>query len=363
VATNVKVYFCDLIVLGSGARTKTRIGCYDSTCLREPTCPATLNAKIAEEFSASLTATSFAESYNHDYLGDVTSSLNGWDVTPFTLSYSYNRAGRLTGMTSSFSDSNHPATLFSGAHYNAAGSFASATLDGGVINESRSYDSRLRLNGISDSAISTTFFSLSVPTNGYAPNSNMLSVSDTVTNSQQNWSEQRSWTYGYDDFNRLSAANESDNMTGQAAYSYAYDRFGNRWQQNGPSSMMLTFSGNNNRIDAANGVSYDAAGNVIGYHPPAGDTFSYAYDSENRLKSVTDQTTGNQTCYTYDANGRRVERTYNCGTGNAYSRDFLYDLDGQLISQVEGGKCLGSWRRLCRWPPARYIRVGWKRVL
>src|SRR4029077_14285113 len=26
----------------------------------------------------------------------------------------------------------------------------------------------------------------------------------------------------------------------------------------------------------------------------------------------------------------------NCGTGNAYSRDFLYDLDGQLISQVEG---------------------------
>lgn len=164
----------------------------------------------------------------------------------------------------------------------------------------------------------------------------MLSVSDTVTNSQQNWSEQRTWGYSYDDFNRLSAANESDNITGQANYSYAYDRFGNRWQQNGPSSMMLSFSGNNNRIDAANGVSYDAVGNVIGYHPPAGDTFSYAYDAENRLTSVTDQTTGNQTCYTYDANGQRVERTYNCGTNNSYSRDFIYDLGGHQISQVEG---------------------------
>jgi YD repeat-containing protein len=164
----------------------------------------------------------------------------------------------------------------------------------------------------------------------------MLSVSDTVTNSQQNWSEHRSWSYSYDDFNRLSAANQSDNLAGPAAYSYAYDRFGNRWQQNGPSSMMLTFSGNNNRIDAANGVSYDAAGNVIGYHPPAGDTFSYAYDAENRLASVTDQTTGNKTCYTYDANGRRVERTYNCGTIYAYGRDFLYDLNGHLTSQVEG---------------------------
>jgi YD repeat-containing protein len=255
--------------------------------------------------------TNWTLNYSYDFLGDVTSSMNGWDVTPFTLSYSYNRAGRLTGMTSSFSDSNHPATLFSGAHYNAAGSFASATLDGGVINESRSYDSRLRLNGIGDSAIGTTFFSLSVPTNGYAPNSNMLNVTDTVTNSQQNWSEQRTWTYTYDDFNRLITANETDNLAGPAAYSYAYDRFGNRWQQNGPNSMMLTFSGNNNQIDAANGVSYDAAGNVIGYHPPAGDTFSYAYDAENRLKSVTDQTTGNQTCYTYDAFGRRVERTYN----------------------------------------------------
>jgi RHS repeat-associated protein len=281
-------------------------------------------------------STTFAENYNYDFVGDVTSSLNGEDVTPFTLNYSYNRVGLLTGITSSLSDSNHPGTLLSGAHYNALGSPSSATLNGGIVSESRSYDARLRLSGITNSALSTTFYSLSVPTNGYAPNSNMLSFNDTITDSGQSWSFQTTWTYGYDDFNRVSAANESDTQGGQAAYSYGYDRFGNRWQQNGPASMMLTFSGNNNRIDAANGVSYDAPGNVIGYHPPAGDTFSYAYDAENRLTSVTDQTTANKTCYTYDANGRRVERTYNCGTINAYGRDFLYDLDGHQVSQVEG---------------------------
>lgn len=35
VATNVKSTSVILTVLGSAARTKTRIGCYDSTCLRE----------------------------------------------------------------------------------------------------------------------------------------------------------------------------------------------------------------------------------------------------------------------------------------------------------------------------------------
>ena len=51
-------------------------------------------------------------------------------------------------------------------------------------------------------------------------------------------------------------------------------RFGNRWQQNGPHTMLLTFSGNNNRID---GYSYDSAGNLIG-----DGTHTYTYDAENR---------------------------------------------------------------------------------
>jgi len=60
----------------------------------------------------------------------------------------------LTGVTSSLSDANHPGTLFSAAHYNAGGSLLSATLDGGIINETRTYNGRLRLTSISNTAFS-----------------------------------------------------------------------------------------------------------------------------------------------------------------------------------------------------------------
>jgi len=122
------------------------------------------------------------------------------------------------------------------------------------------------------------------------------------------------WTYTYDDFNRLIGANQN---SGQAVYSYAYDRFGNRWQQNGPHTMLLTFSGANNRMD---GYSYDADGNVLndGVH-------SYAYDAENRIISVD----GGATTYVYDANGQRVRKT----VGGA-STDYVYDLAGHAIAEV-----------------------------
>ena len=57
----------------------------------------------------------------------------------------YNRALRITGMTSSLSDSNHPGTLYSAAHYNAAGRVTSASIGntGSSVNETRSYDGRL----------------------------------------------------------------------------------------------------------------------------------------------------------------------------------------------------------------------------
>jgi len=112
------------------------------------------------------------------------------------------------------------------------------------------------------------------------------------------------WTYTYDDFNRLIGANQN---SGHAVYSYAYDRFGNRWQQNGPHTILLTFSGANNRMD---GYSYDADGNVLndGVH-------SYAYDAENRIISVD----GGATTYVYDAFGRRVSKTVGGTT------QYLYD--------------------------------------
>jgi RHS repeat-associated protein len=53
-------------------------------------------------------------SYTYDLLGDITSATNGVGVT---FNYSYNVAGRLTGITSTANDAQHPPTLLSAAHY------------------------------------------------------------------------------------------------------------------------------------------------------------------------------------------------------------------------------------------------------
>jgi RHS repeat-associated protein len=263
-------------------------------------------------------STVFPITYNLDLLGDMTSGTNGMGVT---LSYTVNRALRLTGMTSSLSDSNHPGTLYSSPHYNGAGSLLAATIGnpGSSVSETRTYDGRLRLASITDGSL----YTLTIPANGYAPNSDILQANDSVN---------LTWSYSYDSFNRLCNANQSGThpVCGQSAlYTYDYDRFGNRWHQNGPHSMQYSSSGNNNRMDT---YSYDVAGNLL-----SDGTTTYTYDSESRIISATNSISGTST-YQYDADGRRIRKTTNAGG----TVDFLYDLSGHEISQVTSA---GVWNR------------------
>jgi RHS repeat-associated protein len=180
---------------------------------------------------------------------------------------------------------------------------------GANTTESYSYDGRLRLSSIADG----TLYTLTIPTSGgYAPNSDILQANDSVNGN---------WIYAYDAFNRLVSASKTG-----SSYTYDYDRFGNRWHQNGPHTMMLTFSGNNNRMD---GYSYDAAGNLLndGAH-------SYTYDAENRIQQVD---AGTAASYVYDASGRRVRKTTSSG-----SVDYLYDLAGHEVAEVSS---TGGWNR------------------
>jgi RHS repeat-associated protein len=239
--------------------------------------------------------------YTYDLMGNMTSAGNGASVT---ISYAYNAAAEITSVTSSLSNPTHPATLFSNAVYNAPALLTSALLGNGV-SESRSYNSRMRLTSLTAGSL----YSLSM--SSYAPDGDILSVNDSVNGN---------WTYTYDDFNRLATAN----AIGQA-YTYKYDRYGNRWQQNGPQSMQLTFSGNNNRMD---GYSYDASGNLLG-----DGTHTYAYDAESRIKSVDN----GATTYLYDADGRRVEKDV-----SGAITEYLYDLAGNAVTELSSG---GSWER------------------
>ena len=165
----------------------------------------------------------------------------------------------------------------------------------------------------------TVVYSLNIPASGgYAPNGDILSANDSVNGN---------WTYTYDDFNRLAAANGP----GQA-YTYGYDRFGNRWNQEfsgsctSGSAVCLTFDANNH---INNGIQkYDLAGNVIndGFH-------AYAYDAENRITQVDG---GSTATYAYDAEGQRVERVT-----SSLTLDYVYDLAANAVAAFN--KSTGGW--------------------
>jgi RHS repeat-associated protein len=154
----------------------------------------------------------------------------------------------------------------------------------------------------------------------YAPDGDLLTGNDSANGN---------WTYGYDDFNRLVSSSQNN---GAVAYSYSYDRFGNRWNQTvtagAGSSSSLSFDASN-RILPGSGVSYDAAGNVIG-----DGSHTYSYDAEERISQVDG---GGTATYIYDAEGRRVRKTTSSG-----SVDYLYDLAGHEISEMSSS---GAWNR------------------
>lgn len=161
---------------------------------------------------------------------------------------------------------------------------------------------------------------------GYSGNGSLQYAADSVNGT---------WSYVYDDFNRLitstCTANCPQNPSG-LGFTYVYDRYGNRWEQNLTAGTggqpQYSFMSSNNRITAS-GVVYDSAGNV--WKDGLGDTFSY--DGENRISSVN---TG-ASVYVYDAEGLRVRKT----TGGA-TVDYIFDLSGHQVAEVSSS---GSWNR------------------
>jgi RHS repeat-associated protein len=262
---------------------------------------------------------SFAFPYTYDYAGNLTSAGNGLGTI---ITYGpYNGANEPTAVTSSLSDSNHPGTLMSGIQYSPLGKFITAAVGNSAIYEHFTYSNR---------AFPTSFWACTVAgqcgsntwlytyaVQGQAPNSDVLNATDTVNST---------WTYTYDDFNRLSTAVATNGL----GCNWDYDRYGNRWHQNpyqgSCNAPMFSFTGNNNRIDS---YSYDAAGNLLN-----DGTHNYTYDAENRIIQVDG---GNTASYVYDAEGKRIQKTTS-GT----TVDYLYDLDGHEMTEVSSS---GVWNR------------------
>ena len=260
--------------------------------------------------------------YGYDGVGDVTSSGNG---IIFTYQLTYSVAPRLTQMTTNwFSPTVDSGTVISGVQYNAFGEPTAAALNDGIVSETLAYDTRGRLQSDTALAYSDTLYSLTNLT--YSGNSNVLTATDSINGT---WSN-----YTYDDFNRLISSTCSSACpqgAANVAFSYAYDRYGNRWQQTltaGSGSWpqpSYSFDANN-RILASDGMTYDAAGNIIN-----DSVHIYTYDAENRIVRVD---SGSTAVYAYDAEGRRVAKTASTA-GGAF--EYLFDLQGRAVTELGAG--------------------------
>jgi len=127
-------------------------------------------------------------------------------------------------------------------------------------------------------------------------------------------------TYGYDEFNRLTA--RTVNSGAGPNYGWVYDIYGNRWQQNGVHSSQLSFNTANNQINTA-GYQYDAAGNMTndGFH-------TYTYDAEGNITAVDGGTTAQ---YVYNAQNQRVRATV-----GSTAIEYVFNAAGQRVSEWNG---------------------------
>ena len=237
----------------------------------------------------------FGYTYNvDDSLGSMTYPSNK------TVSYSYDKAGRMT-------TAGGYATNIS---YEAQGGISSMILGNGIT-ETRSYNNRLQPLTIQAGSLLTLTYGY-----GTANNGNVLSQNISSLGVMQ--------TYGYDGANRLTSAAEGTNWS----QTFEYDRYGNQriMTETGLGTSVLEPAAflTNNRISGT-GWGYDAVGNLTGN--PLNETF--AYDAENRQKTAT--TTLGTTTYAYDGEGRRVKKTV-----GSVTTTYVYDAMGRLAAEYGG---------------------------
>lgn len=275
-------------------------------------------------------------SYTYDLAGNTTSYTTGVGVT---FTQAFDAAGRPTSLTSTYVDSQHPATLAStdsSVGYYPFGALRKMNL-GNSLTQTAAFNKDLqpcRIN-VNSSAAALGTCADAIPTGNVQDYSYGFNFGSSDNGSVASWAGtgQQSFnrTYTYDALNRLSTLSSPSDPHGCTGLSWTYDAWDNRTAQTTtggscPQQPSTTFSANN---QLPSPYAYDAAGNTTydGSH-------YYFYDAENRLIQVQSTSTLGAcsaaiACYTYDALGRRVESAVGSTT-----TDYLYDLSGRAVTDM-----------------------------
>jgi RHS repeat-associated protein len=273
---------------------------------------------------------SFATNYAYDLAGDLTSFFDGAFVT---FGQTFDGAGRLSQLTSSWNDAQHPGTLFTAdpsSGYFPSGALRKAALGNGLmltnVYNNRLQPCRLNVNSSGTPLVNCT---------DAVPGGNVLDFAYAYNSGTANNGNVASWSsdgnqtftrsYGYDSLNRLSSLSDTASTQPCKGMSWNYDAWGNLLAQNNTGGSCFTFAasvGTNNRLGSP--YTYDAAGNMT-----YDGTHSYTYDAENRLIKIDG---GSTATYIYDAKGKRVRTTV-----AGVNTDFLRDVSGNVVAEWGSG--------------------------
>src|SRR4029077_19744622 len=268
----------------------------------------------------------------YDKLGDLTTLV--YPANNFTVSYLYDSAARLYDAT----DSNgvnyahlNPADANAFWPFGAMKEVTSPNFNGNKYHVD--YNNRLQPTEIWAGGSKTTALfdkAYSYGTTG-SNNGNIY----TITNVKDST---RTQTFTYDVLNRLISAQDQTHW----ANTYTYDAWGN--MQKVP---VLNVAGENLQVsgDANNHIlnySYDAAGNM-----QSDGTYRYSFDAENRIACMNPDANWvcntNSISYTYDAYGRRIQKS--SGT------NYWYGPGGGVLAETDSA---GNW--------TNYIFFGGQRL-
>jgi len=266
----------------------------------------------------------FTLTYAYNLIGGMTSYTDG---VGNTFTQQFDNSGRVTQLTSSLNDSQHPGTLASNFGYSPTGAVQYVKFGNNLYHRvdmnNRLQPCRVRLTAGTTSEVQCTsadptgdFYQMKYAFNhGTANDGNVMSWSAYGI---QNFSK----SYTYDELNRLISMTWS-----QCNYTWSYDIWANRTAQDatggtGPCGEHFPIINNKNQI-ADTGYVYDAAGNLTS---EPGKT--YQYDAEGRLKSLNNGCPSTL-CYTYDADGRRVRKI-----ASAVTTEYIYGAGGVVAEKV-----------------------------